>query len=434
MPRIQARAALPLLAMTIGLGALASGAQSQLIIVDDDDPIIPSLIQGVAMTPDGGTILVREGTYDEFVQVDGKSVRIVAEAGAAVKITRPFTVSNLAADQSVELRGLQIDVGVVPISVGGKPLSLSNCAGSVWIQDCDLFTGDSPELSAVNVTNLIVKDCTLEGSSFGFSGGPYIALPAVDLEDTNSTWIGCSLRGANAVAGDNFFPNGEAAAALRIAGGEHLLMDSVLVAGDGAQGYGDAQLPICIPPTAGGSAVFVEQGPAASIRVVDTLLQPGVNGSPLAGCPPNSLPDPQAVGGPGASSTTTTLLPGPFRGLEVNSPVSEGGLVQFAVTAPAGELGFLLFSAGLNATPIAVAGLDFLLADPVVVQFLGTAGATGEIQAQSLVPDFLEPPTIPFLPNPSAARFYLQAVTFDPAQLTPNLTSAATLTAFDAGV
>lgn len=98
-----------------------------------------AISQAVDAASEGSFVLVRTGTYAGF-RIDGKAVSVFADDGSQVVLPDSLgtvVVANLNSLQQVVLAGLQISQDFLPI----RPrVSVENCEGAVWIQDCEVTT------------------------------------------------------------------------------------------------------------------------------------------------------------------------------------------------------------------------------------------------------------------------------------------------------
>ena len=78
------------------------GAQTVHVVDADNGPgtDATTITQGVAAATSGDILLIRDGTYDEFVTIDGKGLTLLADDGAAVAVGA-FEILNIAADDFV---------------------------------------------------------------------------------------------------------------------------------------------------------------------------------------------------------------------------------------------------------------------------------------------------------------------------------------------
>ncbi len=158
-------------------------------------------------------ILVRSGTYSGPVVVDGKGLKIFADAGATVTLTERLTVKNLAATERMTLSGFVLLLG----------FRIEQCAGSVLFQDCTTpqggpalfpdsglpyyqyhFCGVGGSRQVIDQSQAVtLVNCELFGSdnsSWGWDGSP--GSHGLRVVDSRVALYGCRLVGSN---GDDCF-------------------------------------------------------------------------------------------------------------------------------------------------------------------------------------------------------------------------------------
>jgi hypothetical protein len=171
-------AAVPMLALPLA---------AQVFVVDASNgpgANFTSIAAAVAAVPDGAILRVRPGNYDAF-RIDGKSLTVLNEGGL---ITGPptganVTVANLAATQSVVLRGLTWQN-----PNGG--LSLTSCNGLVACYQC---WNQSNLQSTIVVGVSQCRQVHLVDCSFlNYSGGSTV----VNTTSSDAVFERCGLFGS----------------------------------------------------------------------------------------------------------------------------------------------------------------------------------------------------------------------------------------------
>jgi hypothetical protein len=177
-----------------------------------------SLAAAVAGVPGGAVLRVRAGTYGEAITIAGKSLTILGEPGALLMppAVGGFHIDGLAANQTVVLRGLEINFtqtvdptircannqGLIVLdgvsSVGRTNLFADSCAA---LQVRDSVFGVTPfatGLGSINLTNCIATfehcgaaDVRLTNSSVQFA----------NCELTGNTFVGAVYNRAVIMAG-----------------------------------------------------------------------------------------------------------------------------------------------------------------------------------------------------------------------------------------
>lgn len=384
---------IPTLALPLLLTPTLLAAQGTVWTVDDDGGGDFTEIQAaVDAAASGDTILVEDGSYTGFA-VDAKQLVVVGVAGASVKLAAlpsgpgMVTVRNLAAAQSVVVRGIDVEIFTF---LGVDGFSLSDNQGPVWIEDCQM-------LNPVKGFGASVTDCdsvVLARCTFA-AGSSFQGLFAIDssIYSFGSTATGGSLP-------PPLFPFPQKSpAGVQIVGGALFVSGSTFTGGVGSSSVEIGGL--CITPGIGGDGLVV-QGSAGAPAVATTLattLAGGAGGS--GGICGGSGEDggPLSVG-PGGIHTALT---GPERTLVVSSPVGSTDALVATLEAPAGELAFVAYAAQPDAGAPMPALLGVQLVTPLAVVSLGPVPAGGQLVFTAAAAPG---------PGQSAATFFSQAAFF----------------------
>ncbi|HZL98930.1 MAG TPA: hypothetical protein VFD43_01645 [Planctomycetota bacterium] len=376
------------LAVLTALAALAAPAAAGVWTVGPSGADFTQIGAAVAAARDGDLILVEPSggaPYAAFT-IDGKSLAIsIAHAGDVVEV-RGVVVKNLAAGQSVTVRGFLMPVeDVFSLSSGAQVLQ---CAGAVRLEDCTISGSSSGQLGvggmpAVDVSqsaDVGLTHCTLQagyGASSATndwdasSGGPGLRLSAA------TAWVHESeLRGGNGGNHDDPDPQpggnsqcGHGGPGALLLGGSTLtLAGSTLVGGEGG-----AQV-VNLSWSLGGPGVTVSTG--SLLRERDNTYLPGDGTMPHTATP-------EILGGPAG---VLTLHP-PSRELLTASPLRAGGTASFLLIGDNGDL---------NVAPTGIvakgqwhqAFAGPLLIDPqgLTLLGLGVTPASGQLQLSFTVP------------------------------------------------
>lgn len=342
----------PFLALSL---MLAAPATADVLVVDDD--LGPGVdfqhpVSAIAAASDGDVVLVKAGTYAPLFgtpptvpEIDGKSLSLVADAGASVVFAQmPVTIRNLSAGQSVTVRGIRMAQSL---------MSVESCDGPVWIEDVvfepPIFTnvnGD-PAVDAVGVASLALLRCELVGSP----GSLGVLRNGAGLRAFDSTVSAydCAFVGGNAhdpVDGDT----GEDGA--RLNGGSLFASGCSFEGGDGHLGF------------PGGAGLRLATGfPTA--RLLDSDFQGGAPG-----------------GLPIQVDTGTTVPLAPFaRSFVVPSTVREGELASLAFAGEPNDLVIFSYSAAPGHTFSSTLNGPFLLdLPPNATLVSGTIGPDGTLE------------------------------------------------------
>jgi hypothetical protein len=389
-PRMQPSVVLALALLASAAGSRAA-AQSPVLVVDAQG--VPGqqgvdfveIADAVAAASGGETILVRSGHYLPF-RIDGRSLVLTADAGAQVVIDGGLRIQGLAADQAVVVRGLQS----APMEDGTHAALVVQCAGLAWFEDCELRAGGaSAGLFLEGVDAAIVARCSLVAgdgfvvaSSFGTPGGAGIVVNSAQLALWDSDGFGgdggshpaiAGLGGAGLFLGD--------AASLRMSGGS-------LTGGKGGDSGktfdpSSGQI-LCNLPGYGGAGLdltWISEEGASVAELIDVALAGGAGGLNTDPSCVDAEAGPPLAGDP----SLATLLAGPPRGLQLDSPVREGALQHLLISGAAGDGVLVLASLqpAFTSMPVGTLALGPVL--PLVVALSLPAG--GELTLAFQVPE-----------------------------------------------
>ncbi|MEM7306276.1 MAG: hypothetical protein AAF682_06385 [Planctomycetota bacterium] len=382
--------------LPLALLALTAPALADVLTVDTQGgPGTFVGIQGAVLNAaEGDTILIREGNYTD-VEIVGKSLTLVAEAGAEVAIATlvtpgisPLTVRDLGPGQTVIVRGVRVYPDV--IGVTEPSVWLRDNQGAVLLEDvhAEPFPGWSS--LALRIENsaavILARSSFRSGLCDDVCSGGEVISSAVTAYDSQ-------FIGGEGVDQLIFLPVTPGGSGLTIESGSLFAAGSYFEGGNG----GDVQESPCNTP--GGSGILLGAG-APTVTVRDVTLVPGQPGAGGSSDPPCTDPnrDPVSVG-----SGSYTELGGDARSLVISSPVREGELLVETFSGPPGDLVFAAFSGSLAAPAFLpfLAG-DFALGSPFAVAFKGQIDASGTL---------VDPVTIDDLPpGVQAQSLHLQAV------------------------
>ena len=375
------RALVPLTLVLAG-GALSAQAVHVVDLANGPGTDFVDLTSALATAAEGDVVLVREGTYSEFLVLDGKGVIITADAGADVSVAE-LTVRNLAADQAVTLRGLDF--------VGGTFLSLilQNNDGAVWVEESTLAPPFSPfgsnAVSVSSCSTVVFNHCVVVPSAFGATSG-LAALPI-----TNSSVYLYETQVTGFSPGPAVFLPVDGCPAVSVSGGSLYIHASTVRGGNGSDAVASGN------GGNGGAAVVVNN--ASTIEVIGSTVEGGAGG----------LAAPGGVNGqPGlaflVNSGTVTTLPNTAHLFATPSPLREGGTTSVDFVGDAGDLIYVL----LASDPRALASTSAQLLGPLHLEAplrfvpFGVLPASGTFNQSFSVPDLG--------PAAAAAAFYMQGL------------------------
>jgi hypothetical protein len=359
---------------------------------------------------DGDLIYVTGGAYTAL-SIDGKSVTLQATGIVSVTSLGFFTpdvpglsVSNLAPNQTVVLRGFQ--VGQLGYFDGHGALLTDN-AGAVVFEDC-LFHGNSRPFEASNCASVTLVDSTVTAPKAYLQvvdGDPIAAFTYDGIAaDDSALWLyDCEVAGGAGRSSGQASPGSDYAAidaghAVRLTGSTLFASGGQLLGGTGPDSFD----PFCSPGSAGGSGVLVDAFSHADLLDCATL-----GGSGGAG----ACDGPAGLDGFGVQPQiggTFTELPGLARRGTLDAVTTEGALFSAELRGAPGDQVFAAISSGFSQALALPWGATYLhLQAGFELLPLGVLPASG-IQSASFF--------APALPGTSLARvFATQFLFFDGA-------------------
>ncbi|MEM7307560.1 MAG: hypothetical protein AAF682_12860 [Planctomycetota bacterium] len=344
------------------LGSLAA-AQAPVHVVDDDGgpgADFTDLQAAVNAAASGDTVLVKEGFYGGAT-IDGKALRITAEADASVVLQGPLRVQSTAPAQTVFARGLTVEPGV-----GQPPSAVTGCAGVVWLEECVLsgpafgfFGSQGHGLLVESSATVNLMDCALLGAeSIDASGAQGLVASAslLNLYD-------CVLLGG---PGNPGAPGGDGA---RLDGVTAMFSGSTATGGAG--GDADGLFQPC--PGEGGAGLVLTGGSTA--RDLGGGYAGGAGGrNGATGCT-------TAASGPStdlAGGTLTSLGP-QARRFDSTSPARENATSVLTFEGLEGEFCFTAYGGAPTGFFVPDWSGAFLTAAPFVFTAIGTIPAGGTL-------------------------------------------------------
>ncbi len=409
--------------------ALVSRSRASVIVVDAaGGGAFTALAPAIASAVDGDLVLVKSGSYASF-SVTNRALDIIADDGANVIVNGTVQIVNLAATREVSLAGFDVRA-----LAGANALVLSNCAGSVRIQDCALLAGAHADCSNANASRAAARlvnsldasfaRCTLTGaaaeeeylySGSGGSGVDLLGARCAFYDSTISGGRGADFRGTcTPLYGYGYA--GEGGPGLSAFNTGFIFASRCTFTGGRG---GDL---VGFPPGSGGfegcagPAWSIAGFPGGAQRVLDTLLAAGGNGVPHYHCGV-----PQALAGGPAPRT----LAGVARRMSASRVTRELGLLHLDFTGIAGDRVELLIaerSAFLDQP--ALRGVSLVRrVKPQPVLLAGTVPASGTLT--------LDVPIAELGPGVASRRFVAQALFLEPGGAA-TLSTPAVLALLDA--
>jgi hypothetical protein len=402
--------------------ASTTAARADVIVVDAaGGGDFTSVDDAVGAATDGDTLLIRpilpSGSYLGTVIV-GKSLTLVGDPqGAAVRprIEHVF-IEDLTATQRVVLRGLDIQPPNPTFVAAAYPaVSVDQCDGAVWIEDCGLTGRAASGLGLINCFP------TTPGGDGLFVNSSNGAVTVVRCELTGGV-------GAKGIQGTGLPGNGatDGGAAAGFSAADAALFECTLTGGKGGDGFE------CFAKGNGGPGV---RASGASILIAGCAVtggargDQGVGGAGLAGEATSAfeLLETSVTGGSGSPALdvpphTLTGYPGAARSFAIDSPLRELQAGTMALQGVQGDFVGVFWSFGAGALPMPARKGWFLLSPaqlggPFFLGVVTDPGGTWDIP-------IVAPPLLPAL---EAQTFFLQAWFHDPGGVTLGSGTALTL-------
>ena len=364
---------------------LAAPAHGQQVIEVGTGPgMLNSIKQAYALANSGDTILVADG-YDTYSMDDiplvlaGKSVQIVSAGHSTISggpdggydWTTPLIIRDLGPDQSVVLRGFDIDAnnfadfGAVPAII------MYDCAGPVVFEDCTVEAARKASFVVDDCSSVTFTNCTI-------NSGMFLTASQGFFYDTHVAGSEGSLGIMSGPPFNFTIPPSPGGAAVRLAS------SSTLYAAGGSftGGHGGSPNGYCFAGADGGPGLGVADDLPCTIRTRDTTILGGDGSRGQCGEPDGSPSPPVQLG----AGSVHTLLTGTPRSFSLSSLVHVGGDLALTFDGEPGDSAFLVLAAlpspGLF---LPVSKMMLHLAPPLAVVALGTL-PTGDLAFDLSVP------------------------------------------------
>lgn len=374
------------------------GTAQSVIVVDDSGGVGVDFIDvqdAIDASVAGDIILLRPGTYERFT-IDGKGISIQAD-GPEVSMVGPLTIRNIPAQESLLLRGFDIENMIQQ----GFPnferaaLLIEDCAGPVWVEGLRTNTVLNQFPFFFNVTNFgtVVERCNsamfarCELTVTGYDTNLGFDSPGLSILDSNVSLFDCLVRGGedHTVAPQNF----SGANGIEIEGGTLFLSGCEVIGGSGLDGHiAGTMCEFCGGGDAGPGLRLLAGNP--SVTVLDTTITAGTSG--LAG---SCFMTPCDTGGGSldieVQSGAIDQAAGIARRMTLNSPVRDGEVLTETWIGEPGDLVLLVFS-GAQSPGYELPGIvgTNVLGIPYFLRLKGFIGPTGvktqNIPIQNVVP------------------------------------------------
>lgn len=328
---------------------------------------------------EGDLILIRAGNYGAGGQIVGKSLSISAEEGASVMLFG-VTIDGLAANQSVSLRGCNLQLGADSIA-----LAVRDNAGVVLVEDCAIgfafvqvgLPGPTePAILVEDSMRVVLKDVAARGTVQ--SGAFYNSLGGDALVALDSRVFAFESRfeggaGSSTTAGAALVGNG--GDGLIVDGGELFVSGCEAIGGKGGDGVFIGGPLLCRPGGKGGDGIELKNG--AIVRALATAAVAGLGGAaaPSGGCGAGT----SGVAVRQTLGTTYATIPGAAAEFSISSPTRESATHTFHAKSAAGDSIVLLIGVVPLAQPAYAAKGALFVAPPMIAVSFGMMPPSGSL-------------------------------------------------------
>lgn len=350
----------------------------------------------------GDVILFRQGAYGQ-VTIAGKGITLIADTGAFVQLTAPFSFSSTMGPQSFHNVVRDLPAGQRVVFRGFwliRGLELVDCDGAVWIEDCGV-AGTAPALRASECERVDV----VRGSVNGLHGYVDTAVHTI-IPTGDAAWIvGSHLCAFSTsfVGGDGkdfsvtqlgALPPTDAGRALVLDSGATAWLESTTVAGGtGGDGAGSPTQIYCFNGGNGGEGLRVT---ASSATLRNASVVGGLGGSVVGSCMFGTL-------SPGSAGNAIQIVSGGVTtsnasggSIALSSPTREAQSTTLSLTGSANGAAVLFVGASLATGPAATpVGANLLSPSTFVALIpLGPGGSVGVPVAMPLLPPGIDAASI----------------------------------------
>jgi len=365
-----------LLPIALAFAVAPAAAQQVLVVAPTPGPGVFSTSIAVAVNAaqSGDVVLVKAGSYAESVSIVSKSLVLTADAGVTAIVSGKISISGIAADQRVIVRGFDVSAGASTTA-----LVLGPSPGAIWVEDSKFTGGFLPQANPISG-----KGCTIDGNAnvvltrCNFVGGqtttPQPAPPAAGgiglfARESNIHFADTKCTGGTGEVGLNSFSGAKGGAAAQIQGGFFFATGCTFQGGNGGNVIG---------PNSGGAGgpglVLASDGTSFA-----TFVAGGVGGTGGLTPGPN---------GPSVAGGTLNAIPGAARHFSVGTPAREGQTSAFKLVGIPNEFATVIFAnAPSSILPLAPFGGSLLIDAATSVQLFFTGlGAPGSVTVPILMP------------------------------------------------
>lgn len=350
----------------------------------------------------GDVILFRQGSY-ESVTIAGKGVTLVADVGAIVHLSAPFSFSAIMGPQSFHnvVRDVPAGERVVFRGIGSmRGLEIVDCDGAVWIEDCTVG-GTAPALRAIDSARIDL----IRGSVNGLNGFVDTAVHTI-VPTGDAAWIVgshfCAI-GTSIVGGDGkdfaftqlgpTSPTDAGRGLVLDSGATAWLEASTILGGAGGDGAGSPAQFYCFNGCNGGVGLRVI---ASTATLRNTSILGGSGGSVVGSCLFWTLSP--GIGANAVDVVSGSVTTSNFSGgsIALSSPTRESQSTTLSLTGSANGAAVLFVGTSLATGPAATTVGCALLSPSTYVALipLGPAGSVGLAVPMPMLPPGIDAASI----------------------------------------
>lgn len=339
---------------------------------------------------DGDLIYVTGGAY-AALSIDGKSVTLQATGIATIASLGFFnpeepavSVSNLSADQTVYLRGFQIEqLGYY----AGYSVLLSNNEGAIVLEDCQVAGAGRP-LEARNCQSLTLANCQVDAprSWVEIVSGIFLGslfYNGIGALNSNLFFYDCTIHGGDGLAAGEQFLGPEFAS---VNSGNGVSLSGSVLFANGCTFVGgtgpDSFKPFCSNGSSGGAGVLIDS--ASHADLLDCVTVGGTGGAGACDGPPGS----DGSGVQALLGGSFSELAGTARRGSLAVSANSGGPFQVELQGAPGDLVFAAISSGFKAPVGLPGGTNFVHVEaPFELLPLGVLLSSGEQTLDLFAPE-----------------------------------------------
>lgn len=347
------------LLLSISASAAGLGAQNVLVVDANGGGAFTTIQAAIDATNPGDTVLVRPGSYT--TATISTALTLIGD-GPGVGLTG-LTIANTPVTSTVVVRGIEVLNSASLIL--GDIVSIDTCAGEVWLQDCNVDTGQTIALAGTGIALRDSRSVTMIDCAVAVRSGVSQVI-GIGAGNSALSMFGCTTNG------------GMSAAGLAVNDCQVYLQDTMVNGGEGASGFRGCAFD--------GAAGLVATGTSNVVAL----------GSAFVGGPPGFefpilCPMPMARPGPPtevtAPATLSTITATPLT-LRARGVAREMQAVDYVIDGDPGDALVLAFAVQPQAFFLPLIQSSLLVGTSFVGIPVGTLPASGTRTVPTAVPTY----------------------------------------------